>query len=653
VRLSIKNLHPMSFANIKPPSRGREGTENGEDSIHEESDDLTAPISVGYVSEFHHNVMAKRKEIWTYIKQKTRTVPKDFVFTALFVIQIVMVLIMALSFGVTALTANSTNIVVTVVGDPPKESSVNAGDGFKLFGGILLTVTTGALLSSGWIWLMGFYVQDIIITSFVIAILVCIFGGISLFISGEIVGGIFLTIGAVAVTLLFIYLRPRLGFASTTLKLACAIIKAMPATVFYSYIVLLLQISYCILWALAVLGVATNEASANYISGGGKTFHLSQCATYRYSNVIPLPGGSYLDCGSVGGSCQACVCDGGTVVSNNNTPCFTASLNSGAYFGLSLCLLWTCSVLSNVVHTTVAGVVASWWAQSDDASSASHNIVRINFQRAIWECLGSICMGSLIVSSIRATRTVLYFTTEKLRLLDKSLTAATSGSTSNPTVTRIKVAFFSILEYSLHILDRAFTFFNRYAFTYVAVYDYSFMDASRAVSSLFLQRGWTAIVNDDIVDTILFLGQIIIAVVSSLVGYAYSIQVGCNLTNLYQITMLGFLAGYLFAVVTLKCISSAVATVYVSFAEAPDSLERYHPEHYHELRGAWNCIYGLGGGGGGGGGGGASSTMKGAYTPPLSQSKGIYNQLPIIDEEESVTILGQQHNGSNEESVTF
>lgn len=646
----------MSFANIRPESEERK--QEDVFSSPEETSELTAPFSVSSVSELTHNVMAKRKEIWTFIKQKTRTVPRDFAFIILFGLQLLMILVLALSYGVTALTANATNTVITVTGDPPRESSTNEGSSAKLFGGILLTLSTGALLSCGWIWLMSFYVQDIIITSFVVAIMVCIFGGISLFINGAIFGGVVLTVCAVAVTVLFIYLRPRLAFATTTLKLACTIIRSMPATVIYAIIVLLMQISYCILWALAALGVATNEASANYITGGGKTFHLSQCATYKYSNVVHLPGGNYLDCGVVGGSCLACVCDGGTIVSKST--CFTPSFNGGAYFGLLLCLLWSCSVLSNIVHTTVAGCVASWWADPalDEASfSSSHNLVRINFQRAIWECLGSICMGSLIVSTIRATRTVLYFTSEKLRLLDKSFSTATGSGASNPNsiLNKCKTAFLSFLQFSLNVLDKAFTFFNRYAFTYVAVYDYSFMDASRAVSSLFLQRGWTAIVNDDIVDSILFLGQTIIAIVSSLVGYAYSVKVGCNTVNMYLITLLGFFAGYLMAVVTLKAISSAVATVYVSFAEAPDSLERFHPDEYNALRGAWNSIYGLGGGGSDGMTG-SSSTIKGAYTPPVSSSSNnksaaaAYSHLPIIDDEETAMLGG--HN-VNEESMTF
>jgi len=95
--------------------------------------------------------------------------------------------------------------------------------------------------------------------------------------------------------------------------------------------------------------------------------------------------------------------------------------------------------------------------------------------------------------------------------------------------------------------------------------------------------------------------------------------------------------------------------VYVSFAEAPESLDRYHPEHYHELRGARNVIYGLTSDDSSGLG--PSSTMKGAYSPPAaytdSSSTSIaYSHLPIIDDEEQPAhMIDNSH--SLEESVTF
>ena len=45
--------------------------------------------------------------------------------------------------------------------------------------------------------------------------------------------------------------------------------------------------------------------------------------------------------------------------------------------------------------------------------------------------------------------------------------------------------------------------FNRYAFCYVAIYSLDFQGASKSVMKMFGERGWTALINDDIVDVVL------------------------------------------------------------------------------------------------------------------------------------------------------
>ena len=47
-------------------------------------------------------------------------------------------------------------------------------------------------------------------------------------------------------------------------------------------------------------------------------------------------------------------------------------------------------------------------------------------------------------------------------------------------------------------------YFNRWAFIYVGLYGYDFMTAGKNVIRLFKSRGWTMVINDDLVGNVLF-----------------------------------------------------------------------------------------------------------------------------------------------------
>ena len=49
------------------------------------------------------------------------------------------------------------------------------------------------------------------------------------------------------------------------------------------------------------------------------------------------------------------------------------------------------------------------------------------------------------------------------------------------------------------IIEAIVEYFNRWAFIYVGLYGYSFMEAGQNVMTLFKARGWTMIITDDLV----------------------------------------------------------------------------------------------------------------------------------------------------------
>jgi len=52
--------------------------------------------------------------------------------------------------------------------------------------------------------------------------------------------------------------------------------------------------------------------------------------------------------------------------------------------------------------------------------------------------------------------------------------------------------------------------FNSWAFTYVGIYGYGFLEAGSSATELFATRGWTMIVTDDLVPNILLMTSLVI-----------------------------------------------------------------------------------------------------------------------------------------------
>ena len=58
------------------------------------------------------------------------------------------------------------------------------------------------------------------------------------------------------------------------------------------------------------------------------------------------------------------------------------------------------------------------------------------------------------------------------------------------------------------------------AFVYVGVYGHSFAKAGKAVFSLFSDRGWTAIINDDLIENALSICSVGVGLLCAAVGCA-------------------------------------------------------------------------------------------------------------------------------------
>mmetsp|Transcript_8473 Transcript_8473/g.12279 ORF Transcript_8473/g.12279 Transcript_8473/m.12279 type:complete len:209 (+) Transcript_8473:1011-1637(+) len=185
---------------------------------------------------------------------------------------------------------------------------------------------------------------------------------------------------------------------------------------------------------------------------------------------------------------------------------------------------------------------------------------------------GSICFGSLIVAIIQALRQL----ANQMRQQDDGI-------------------LLCLAECILSCLESIVEYFNKWAYVYVGIYGYSYLEAGKNVMILFKNRGWEAIIADDLVSRTLFLLSLVVGGVAGGVGAA-----AANFTDWFDgiegntsaiSFFIGFLIGLVLASILMSVIGSGVNTVIVLFAEAPAEFQANYPELSNKMREAWQDAY--------------------------------------------------------------
>lgn len=477
---------------------------------------------------------------------------KDVFFLALFGMNILCIISLALLYGVVALSSSGDEVIK--VGQNGKEYNQTSEftPSVEIMFGMIVTLASAVIATSVWIFTLSriaSFVLNAILISLIMVPIIC---GMVLFFLGYFVFGFTLLLLSVCLLVLSLFIRPRMDFAAVNLRVACTAVLQMPSVFGYAGMAVGVQVLFSILWGIAAVGYATSNTDVT-IHAHGLNYDLDECTTYLYGDTLSVPNYGTLTCS--GGTCSACVCDG-TYISSH--ACLRPRLYGWAYFWLLVSLFWTSAVVANVVHCTVAAAVARWW----EVGYPSHLTVEHGFKRATTTSLGSICFASLLVAVVRSLRSVVHFLSKQL------------ASTQTTGLLRsLQMCLVRVLLYFLALLDRLVVYFNRYALCFVAIHRTDFLTASKTATALFVQRGFTTLLNDDIIDVVLQIGHLIIGIVAMCVGYVYGRLSGVGYAYTVLLTVFGFAAGYLISVVALSTVSSAVATVYVCYVERPLQLQ--------------------------------------------------------------------------------
>mmetsp|Transcript_33373 Transcript_33373/g.75396 ORF Transcript_33373/g.75396 Transcript_33373/m.75396 type:complete len:228 (+) Transcript_33373:1794-2477(+) len=207
-------------------------------------------------------------------------------------------------------------------------------------------------------------------------------------------------------------------------------------------------------------------------------------------------------------------------------------------------------------------------------------VVRSALQRALGPSLGSIALGSLIVALLKVAETIVRFVRDLLCTKDPE----------DPTQC-VCFACMCCLEFVLSYIRSLVEYFNRWAYTYCAVYGDGFVAAGRQVHALFARRGWDYIISDELCSLALTFTAIAIAIVAALVAFALALVMGLS-EGRGALVFCAFLTAYMCALSVVAVLDAAVCTVLVCFAEDPRPCLQHHPEEFVPLWLTWFKFYG-------------------------------------------------------------
>ena len=251
-----------------------------------------------------------------------------------------------------------------------------------------------------------------------------------------------------------------------------------------------------------------------------------------------------------------------------------ATSNGGTVFLLLVSFYWTFGVLTNTIHVTTAGTVGTWWFVPGEASGCCSKGLQDSFCRATSYSFGSICLGSLLVAVVQALRQMARNARQNE---DAQLLAC-------------------LIECILSCIQDIIEYFNKWAYIYVGLYGFGYIEAGRNVVELFRSKGWTTVITDDLADRVLLMMSIGVGVLTGLVGLLvgsvypglledFGVEDGGGVTTVAFVV--GFFVGLGFCSILMSVVGSAVNTVIVCFAESPAEFEANHPVLSRELRSAW------------------------------------------------------------------
>jgi hypothetical protein len=130
-------------------------------------------------------------------------------------------------------------------------------------------------------------------------------------------------------------------------------------------------------------------------------------------------------------------------------------------------------------------------------------------------------------------------------------------------------------------------FFNRYAFSHIALYGKAYIPAAKDTWTMMKDRGIDALVNDCLIGPVLTMGSTFIGYLCAFLAYLYLefTKPAYNAGGTYTpvVMAFSFLIGLQVCQIFMTPIGSGVDTIFVAAAWDPQILIRDHPDIYNRM----------------------------------------------------------------------
>ncbi|TPX69192.1 hypothetical protein CcCBS67573_g06927 [Chytriomyces confervae] len=211
---------------------------------------------------------------------------------------------------------------------------------------------------------------------------------------------------------------------------------------------------------------------------------------------------------------------------------------------------------------------------SDKISLPSSHTTAKSLGRALTTSFGSICFGSLLVSIIRTLKFI------------AQMAKNDSASDGNILCCVVAMCFECILACLADILD----YFNKYAYTEIAIYGKSYCEGGKDAWNLFQYKGIDMIINDCLIGYVLGMGSFLSAILCAFAGFLFVFTKGGlgtlgNGVGVYVgVCLISAFIGMWLFLVLLEVVDSGTAATFVCLAEDPATIQRQQPRFFESIQ---------------------------------------------------------------------
>lgn len=266
------------------------------------------------------------------------------------------------------------------------------------------------------------------------------------------------------------------------------------------------------------------------------------------------------------------------------------------FIGLYLVFMfyWTSEVIKNVVHITIAGVFGTFYflGVADPSGRVDVPVKNPTVQaakRALTTSLGPNCYGSLLIAIIQLVRFIVNTARQSAQDADNSNLILKTFLTVDIVAC---VVCLCCVECFVAMIESLLEYFNKYAFTQVAIYGKDFCSAGRDTWELIKSRGIDLIIVDDLIGNVLAIGAFVIGLVNAAGGALFVLLSTMPKTSTYYmvVAVIGFLVGIAEFSILSVVIDSGVATTFVCIAEDSLAIAQKQPELYHQIQQTYPAV---------------------------------------------------------------